>query len=201
MTLSLLRDEDGALVERVLVVQDVTERQQLEEHLRRQALHDPADQPPGRRGLLRDRLTHAPARTARRGTQVAVLFLNVNAWNRRRHPGHTDGNQFLVEAPPDSPPGASGGRSVPVTSLGQTSYRLERPDPGRVLRLPKRHDTWSAATGHRRSGRRLGHASALERLGYDPEPKPARPRGSPRPGAGESPMAPGTEVGLCCFSA
>ena len=97
VALSLLHDEDGELIGRVLVVQDVTDRSQLEEQLRRQALHDPLTGLANRR-LLHDRLTHALARAARRGTQVAVLFLDVDAFKTVNDTlGHAAGDQVLVE--------------------------------------------------------------------------------------------------------
>src|SRR6185295_13262179 len=59
----------------VLTMRDITERKALDAELRRQTLHDTLTGLPNR-SLFYDRVTHALSRAARRGEQVAVLFLD-----------------------------------------------------------------------------------------------------------------------------
>jgi diguanylate cyclase (GGDEF)-like protein/PAS domain S-box-containing protein len=98
VTLSLLHDDDGALIGRVLTVQDISERRAMEEQLRREALHDPLTGLPNRR-LLHDRLSLALAAVPRRGHAVAVLFVDLNDFKSVNDTlGHTAGDQLLIAA-------------------------------------------------------------------------------------------------------
>jgi diguanylate cyclase (GGDEF)-like protein/PAS domain S-box-containing protein len=97
ITLSLLRDDAGALIGRVLCVQDITAQRQLEEELRQAALYDPLTGLPNRR-LLRDRVEHALVLRARRHTGVAVLFVDLDGFKRVNDTfGHDVGDEVLVE--------------------------------------------------------------------------------------------------------
>lgn len=97
VTLSLLRDEAGALIGRVLCVQDITAQRQLEEELRQAALYDPLTRLPNRR-LLRDRIEHALGIRARRQTGVAVLFVDLDGFKEVNDSyGHEVGDEVLVE--------------------------------------------------------------------------------------------------------
>ncbi len=97
ITLSLLRDERGTLIGRVLCVQDVTAQKHLEEELRQAALFDPLTNLPNRR-LLRDRVEHALAHRARRGTGVAAAFVDLDSFKEVNDAfGHDVGDQVLVE--------------------------------------------------------------------------------------------------------
>ena len=97
ITLSLLRDERGTLIGRVLCVQDVTAQKHLEEELRQAALFDPLTNLPNRR-LLRDRVVHALAHRARRGTGVAAVFVDLDRFKEVNDAfGHDVGDQVLVE--------------------------------------------------------------------------------------------------------
>lgn len=96
VTLSLLHDEHGELIGRVLSLQDNSQHRQLEEQLRRQALHDPLTGLANRR-LLLDRLTHALERIPRHGSQVAALFVDLDAFKAVNDAfGHAVGDQVLV---------------------------------------------------------------------------------------------------------
>lgn len=97
ITLSLLRDEAGELIGRVLCVQDITAHRELEEELRQAALYDPLTLLPNRR-LLRDRVEHALLLRSRRHTGVAALFLDVDSFKPVNDTfGHDVGDEVLVE--------------------------------------------------------------------------------------------------------
>jgi len=97
VTLTLLRDDAGALIGRVLCVQDITPQRQLEEDLRHAALFDPLTLLPNRR-LLRDRVEHALVIRARRHTGVAALFVDLDGFKQVNDSfGHDVGDEVLVE--------------------------------------------------------------------------------------------------------
>ena len=97
ITLSLLRDDAGALIGRVLCVQDITAQRSLEEALREAALYDVLTRLPNRR-LLRDRVEHALVLRSRRATGVAAVFVDLDGFKEinDRH-GHDVGDEVLVE--------------------------------------------------------------------------------------------------------
>jgi diguanylate cyclase (GGDEF)-like protein/PAS domain S-box-containing protein len=97
ITLSLLRDDAGELIGRVVCVQDITEQRQLEEELRQAALYDSLTRLPNRR-LLRDRVEHALALRARRHTGVGLLFVDLDGFKRVNDTfGHDVGDEVLIE--------------------------------------------------------------------------------------------------------
>jgi diguanylate cyclase (GGDEF)-like protein len=79
-------------------VHDVTERKVLEDRLRRQAYYDHLTDLPNRQ-LFLDRLEQALARTERRrGSGIAVLFLDLDGFKTVNDTlGHDTGDRLLVE--------------------------------------------------------------------------------------------------------
>jgi diguanylate cyclase (GGDEF)-like protein/PAS domain S-box-containing protein len=93
LTISLIRNAVGAPLYTVTMVEDITARHQLEERLRKQALHDPLTLLPNRT-LFQDRLGAAFARP---GARVGICYLDLDrfkAVNDRL--GHHVGDTLLV---------------------------------------------------------------------------------------------------------
>ncbi|HUQ40148.1 MAG TPA: EAL domain-containing protein [Acidimicrobiales bacterium] len=99
----------------VVTVHDVTERKVFEAELRRQALHDHLTGLPNR-SLLLDRLSHALGRGRRKGTTVAVLFLDLDRFKVLNDSmGHHVGDRLL---------GAVAARLEEVVRPGDTVARF-----------------------------------------------------------------------------
>ncbi|NMH82228.1 putative bifunctional diguanylate cyclase/phosphodiesterase [Pseudonocardia xinjiangensis] len=93
LTASLIRDADGTPVFIVAMVEDITTRRELQERLRRQALHDPLTLLPNR-ALFQDRLAAAFAQP---GARVGICYLDLDrfkAVNDRL--GHDVGDTLLI---------------------------------------------------------------------------------------------------------
>ncbi len=86
-------------VQAVLVaIQDVTERNRLEDQLRYRAFHDALTQL-ANRSLFADRVEHAIARQARAECSIAVVVLDLDGFKTINDSlGHTAGDQLLVAA-------------------------------------------------------------------------------------------------------
>lgn len=97
-TVTLVRDEMGEPQYFFTQLQDITGRKLVEEELVEQALHDALTGLPNR-ALLTDRLIHGLAGSRRRGTQVGVIFLDVDHFKVVNDSlGHTSGDDLLRQA-------------------------------------------------------------------------------------------------------
>ena len=91
------RDDDGQPVTVHGVVHDVTERRLAEDQIRRLANFDSLTGLPNRR-FFRDQFNESLARAAASGTQVAVLFIDVDRFKQINDTlGHDAGDQLLRE--------------------------------------------------------------------------------------------------------
>ena len=93
LTISLIRNQSAAPLYTVTMVEDITVYRELQERLRRQALHDPLTRLPNRT-LFQDRLNAAFARP---GTRVGICYLDLDrfkAVNDRL--GHHVGDSLLI---------------------------------------------------------------------------------------------------------
>jgi diguanylate cyclase (GGDEF)-like protein/PAS domain S-box-containing protein len=88
--------EDGEIAGAVVTFRDISQRKALERQLHHQAFHDLLTELPNRT-LFMDRLEHALTRANRRGTKVAVLFMDVDNFKVVNDSlGHGAGDQLLV---------------------------------------------------------------------------------------------------------
>ena len=94
---SAVKDRQGQVERVVLVSHDITERKQMEDHVRQLAFHDALTGLPNRR-LLKDRLAQAMAASARSGCYGALMFLDLDNFKPLNDThGHEVGDLLLIE--------------------------------------------------------------------------------------------------------
>jgi diguanylate cyclase (GGDEF)-like protein len=97
VTISAVRDERGQVVNFIKIFSDISERKEREERVRHLAHHDFLTDLPNR-VLLSDRIARAISAAQRNGTQVAVLFLDLDRFkNVNDSLGHSIGDKLLQE--------------------------------------------------------------------------------------------------------
>jgi diguanylate cyclase (GGDEF)-like protein/PAS domain S-box-containing protein len=95
---SPIKDDAGAITGVSVIARDITRRQQLEEQLVRQALHDPLTGL-ANRALFTDRLEHALARGRGPGVTVAILVIDLDGFKDINDSlGHDAGDDLLTIA-------------------------------------------------------------------------------------------------------
>ena len=88
--------QDNEVVGAVVTFKNITERKALEQQLHQQAFYDPLTGLPNR-ALFMERLAHATTRANRRGSRVAVLFVDLDNFKVINDSlGHEAGDQLLT---------------------------------------------------------------------------------------------------------
>ena len=97
LTLSAVRDNNGARTHYVGVFSDITKVRESQEQLDHMAHHDPLTQLPNRL-LFHDRLQHALQRASRDHEQLALLFIDLDRFkNVNDTLGHHTGDELLKQ--------------------------------------------------------------------------------------------------------
>lgn len=95
-SLTLSQTAFGGPQRLIAMIQDVSQRKELEAHLQHQALHDPLTGL-ANRTLFRDRVEHALARARRGDTELSVFFLDVDNFKAVNDTlGHIVGDRLLT---------------------------------------------------------------------------------------------------------
>jgi diguanylate cyclase (GGDEF)-like protein/PAS domain S-box-containing protein len=90
-------EEDGTIRHFVAIMQDITERKQTEDQIKKLAFYDALTQLPNRR-LLNDRLEQTMAASKRSGRYGAVMFLDLDNFKPLNDTyGHSVGDLLLVD--------------------------------------------------------------------------------------------------------
>ena len=132
---SVLQGQHGIL----LLAQDVTDRNRLEEQLRHQAFHDPLTSLPNR-ALFRERVHHAVLRGRRTGLGCAVVILDLDDFKTVNDSlGHSAGDDLLVQVADRIPKVMRPGDTV--ARLGGDEFAIlveDVADPSHVTNLVER---------------------------------------------------------------
>jgi diguanylate cyclase (GGDEF)-like protein/PAS domain S-box-containing protein len=97
MTIAPIYVEDKAHPRHLCMIEDITERKQMEDQVRQLAFHDPLTKLPNRR-LVTDRLIQSMAASKRSGCYGALMFLDLDNFKpiNDTH-GHAAGDLLLIE--------------------------------------------------------------------------------------------------------
>ena len=96
VTLTPIRDDNGHLLQLVVVGEDISARKQAESEIRKLAFFDPLTALPNRR-LLQDRLGQALDAARRSGNYGAVLFIDLDHFKQLNDArGHAVGDDLLI---------------------------------------------------------------------------------------------------------
>ncbi|SCA55511.1 conserved hypothetical protein [Candidatus Terasakiella magnetica] len=97
LSISAVHDETGKITQYVAVFSDITKRKKAEELIRHQANFDALTNLPNR-NLFLDRLSRSMVRAKRNGTQVALMFLDLDRFKSVNDTlGHNIGDALLQE--------------------------------------------------------------------------------------------------------
>ncbi|WP_417911538.1 diguanylate cyclase domain-containing protein [Candidatus Electronema sp. TJ] len=95
LSISVIRGQDGGIVNHVALFSDISERKKAEEILRYQAMHDPLTKLPNR-AMFDERLRGALARARRKQSLVALLYLDLDNFKTVNDTlGHAAGDRLL----------------------------------------------------------------------------------------------------------
>ncbi|MTJ83466.1 MAG: diguanylate cyclase [Telmatospirillum sp.] len=97
LTLSLIRDSEGRVVNHIGVSSDITDEQQEAERIRYRANYDALTGLPNR-ALLLDRMSQALAKAVREDSGLGILFLDLDGFKPvNDHFGHLAGDHLLMD--------------------------------------------------------------------------------------------------------
>ncbi|MDP3439782.1 MAG: EAL domain-containing protein [Azonexus sp.] len=97
LVISSIHDQDGAVMRRVAMFSDITDRKRAEATIWRQANYDPLTGLPNR-NLFHDRLQQEMKNTLREGLSLALIFIDLDHFKEINDSlGHPAGDQLLIE--------------------------------------------------------------------------------------------------------